>query len=79
MRETRTDLRHNGLSVIHDFWTADGRVERRELDEEWTGITIFEVMRIEPGPGFQWADGRLTKIHKDTTRTPNVWPEVWYR
>ena len=35
MRETRTDLRHNGLAVIHDFWTADGRVERRELDEEW--------------------------------------------
>ena len=77
MRETRTDLRHNGLAVIHDFWTADGRVERRELDEEWTGITIFEVMRIEPAPGFQWADGRLTKIHKDTRRPPNVWPEVW--
>ena len=46
------------------------------MDEEWTGRTIVDLRLPMCQRGYEWVEGRETKIQA-TRRPANVWPEVW--
>ena len=71
-RFTNTDLNSFGEHSITDFRTNG----ETELSDTWVGTTKFHILRPDPGEGWQWVEGRRTKIPK-STRPPNIWPEVW--
>ena len=73
MRIAITDLEDKAEARIEDFWTQDSN---RQLFADWTGKTIFELLRPEPPQGYEYTNGRLTK-QQTTTRPGNVWLEVW--
>ena len=73
LRTTKTDLEDSLEVNTKDFWTKDGN---RSLSSEWTGETMFRILRPIPPPNHEWVDGRLTKMQK-TTRPASCWPETW--
>ena len=46
------------------------------LSDEWIGETRFTILRQKAKPGYEWHDGRETRI-QNTTRPPSIWPEIW--
>jgi len=46
------------------------------LSSQWTGQTLFYIIKPQLPPGMKWVEGRPTQIQK-TTRPDSVWPEVW--
>ena len=73
MRRTYTDLETRAENIINDLWTDEGE---KSLSDSWTGKTVFYVLRPAGPPGYNWIEGRLTKIQQ-TSRPDSVWPEVW--
>ena len=73
MRKTDTDLPDKAEARIEDFWITAGT---RVLDQQWTGQTVFYLLKPKPPLGMKWVSGRLTRIQK-TRRPDDVWPEVW--
>ena len=72
-RVTYTNLSSQGESWITDYWP---NALPRELSDEWTGKVIFYLLRPDPGPKHEWADGRLTK-KKAGGRPGNMWVEAY--
>ena len=73
-RTTKTSLPAQQEASIRDIWRPD--VEQPVLSSPWIGETIFELRRPRCEAGFEWQNGRKTKLQK-TNRPPSVWPEVW--
>ena len=73
---TRTT--HTSLDVvlekhIEDYWNVD---EEKELSDLWTGFTRFTTLSEKPPDGYTWSGRRLAR-KQTTTRTDNVWPDMW--
>ena len=75
-RTTFTDLDVKDEGRIEDVWSGE-EGDRRDLSGEWTGKTVFELLKPEPKPGYQWSSGRLTRKQTGTARPLRIWPEVW--
>ena len=79
-RETFTNLDHGDLHWIEDCWTADAREgTSRELDEEFLGRTVYTLLKKKPMPGYEYQNGRLTKVHKETSRPEHIFSNNWAR
>ena len=79
MRVTQTNLDSPSESRIEDIWwptPGDIYEVQRDLSSPWTGKTTFDLIRPVPPKGYEWVEGRLTKI-QSTERPPNVTPETW--
>ena len=63
VRRTTTDIDSADEHEIQDFWTKDGA---RELTGQWFGKTVFKILRPPAPFGWDWVEGRLTKIQKTT-------------
>ena len=74
-RYTRTSL-DGDSSRIENHWLPDDASCQQDLLEPWTGSTFFQIRPPEPKFGYQYVQGRLTKIQK-TERPPTVLPEQW--
>ena len=74
LRVTTTTLDTPSEARIEDTWCNDAA--NRTLSGDWTGTTIFHILRPEPPHGWEWQSGRLTKTMV-TTRSPTIWPGVW--
>ena len=77
MRVTKTDITEAAESRIEDFWTQHDPANDRPLSLDWVGTTTFNLLRPKPDEGYEWVEGRLTKIQK-TTRPANIWPEIYF-
>jgi len=73
-RNTTTSLDIKVEKWIMDFWTKAGE---RELSEQWTGKTVFPLLRPPSAPGYQWVSGRPTRI-KEGERPEHLWPEAFW-
>ena len=76
MRITKTDLDIDGYKNIDDVWTPDDPHSKRELPETWTGSTAFFPLMPKPPNGWDYVEGRLTRIYA-SQRPANIWPEQW--
>ena len=56
-----------------DYWTSDHA--ERELSAHWTARVMMEILRPKPPAGYQWADGRLTRLQVSSQRPRQVWPD----
>ena len=74
-RKTITNLDNDKENEIEDIWTELD--SQRSLSDEWTGRTVFEILKPEPPEGYTWSSGRLTK-KQQTERPENIWPELWH-
>ena len=63
MRKTVTDLDSKTETRIEDVWYD---AEPRKLSDDWTGNTMFNLLRPEPPKGIYWSAGRLTKMQTTT-------------
>ena len=63
-----------GEQQIRDIWVHEDA--QRQLSSTWTGKTCFEYIRPALPMGYEYVQGRPTRVQK-TERTPNVLPEVW--
>ena len=75
MRKTETNSEDLTEHTVTDYWT-DPTTAHRELSSEWTGRTIFTIMRPPAPEGKEWVSGSLVKIQK-TSRPPLTHPELW--
>ena len=77
-RLTETSLDSESEKLIDDF--RDGTdTFAKALSLPWVGKRRFTFLQPPSGkPGYKYELGRLTKI-QETTRPPNVYPEVWRR
>ncbi len=79
-RETFTNLEHGDLQWIEDCWTADAREgTHRELDEDFLGRTVYILLKKKPMPGYEYQNGRLTKVQKETSRPEHIFSNNWAR
>ena len=61
------------MRSIDDYWLED---KDESLDMEWTGHTRFSILKPQARIGYNWVNGRETKMQK-TTRPDSCWPELW--
>ena len=73
IRFTATQLPEKKMRSIDDYWLED---KDESLDQEWTGTTRFPISKPRPKYGYNWVEGRETKIQK-TTRLDKCRPELW--
>jgi hypothetical protein len=75
-----TNLDHGDLQWIEDCWTADAREgTHRELDEEFLGRTVHTLLKKKPMPGYEYQNGRLTKVHEGSSRPEHIFSNNWAR
>lgn len=74
MRATITDLEDAVRRKIEDYWYPSPQVKK--LSDDWTGKTVFTILRPTPPPGHKWIEGRLTRI-QTPTRPDKIWLEIW--
>ena len=83
-RQAETSLESPSEKFINDYWNVpredpaggDPRQADRRLSEPWTGRTIFSLLRQPLPEGWEWVQGRPTRMQK-TNRPPSIWPEFW--
>ena len=75
IRHTFTNIDSGSEQSIRDVWKGEPE-DQRELMEEWTGSTTFELLKPLPPPGYRWINGRLTR-DQTTTRPDHIFPETW--
>ena len=73
MRFTSTSLPEAGMRSIDDYWLED---KDESLDMEWTGHTRLSILKPQARIGYNWVNGRETKMQK-TTRPDSCLPELW--
>ena len=84
-RQTQTDIdrgEYPDMQNIKDVWMsgAPSLDPARSLPTEWTGRTMIDLMRPKPPKGYEYVQGRLTKLNKckkGLTRPGNIRPEDW--
>jgi len=78
VRITMTNLEERKEAYMEDVWIPEAPMpeDTRLLSGEWTGKTIFRILRPEPPPGHMWHLDRLVKC-KQTTRPDDVDPILW--
>ena len=77
-RRTETSLDHLRESEVKDYWTE---VKTRPLSGQWTGRTVFDILKIPPKPGHKYVLGREIKYKRGKTfdRPDSIMPEDYGR
>ena len=68
MRQTGTSIDNASEHMLNDHWNDDRKVS---LSEEWMGTTRLQILRIKLREGYNWVNGRPTKVQK-TTRPDTI-------
>ena len=72
-RSTHTDLDVTQEKRIDGYWNVDSN---RSLSDSWKGFAKITLLKEKHPRGYMWFGRRLTEVQK-TTRSYQVWPEVW--
>ena len=73
-RVTKTSLPAEQECEIKDLWHQ--AVDQPCLSAPWVGEAYFEPRHPRAKPGYEWQNGRETKLQR-TDRPPSVRPETW--
>ena len=76
MRRTTTSAPMLAEAIVEDFWVGPADANR-ELSAVWFVRTMFPLLKPKVKPGYEWANGRLTRRTKTSKRPSNTWPEMW--
>ena len=72
-RNVTTDLEDEAESYFTDVWYDTGIIH---LTGSWVGKTSFNILRPKLPNGWEWVEGRKTKMQK-SNRPPNIISEIW--
>lgn len=78
VRSPITNIEDNTDAFVQDVWNTEVPLpeDTRPVSGEWTGNTMFRMLRPEPPAGFVWDLDKLVKS-KETIRPDVIDPLLW--